>query len=56
MKLLNAFGLSFFLAVFGLLMPAVFAELARTLIVFLRASQDAFIAAGTLASYAGSIH
>jgi len=36
-------------------MPAVFSELAKTLIVFLQSAQQAFTAAGILASYASHI-
>ncbi len=55
MGILRAFGFGIFLIVIALLMPAVFAELVRTIVTFLQSSQEAFAAAGILASYAGHI-
>ncbi|MBI5405837.1 hypothetical protein HY972_02275 [Candidatus Kaiserbacteria bacterium] len=55
MKILRAMGFGLLLAIMALFMPAVFAEFARTLVVFLRSSQEAFAAAGILASHAGHI-
>jgi hypothetical protein len=44
-----------FLAVVAVFMPPVLNELTKTLIVFLKSSQEAFVAAGILASYASHI-
>ncbi len=55
MGIFNALGTGLFLVVIASLMPTVFSELAKTITVFLRSSQEAFIAAGAIASYAGHI-
>lgn len=55
MKILGALGNGLFLVILASLMPSVFAELTKTIIVFLRSSQQAFAAAGVLASYAGHL-
>lgn len=55
MKILRAFGFGIFILTLSLLMPAVFFELSKTIVVFLQSSQEAFTAAGILASYAGHI-
>lgn len=55
MGIFRSIGLGIFFLVLVLFMPAVFSELARTLIVFLQSSQEAFTSAGILASYAGHI-
>lgn len=55
MKILRALGTGLFLLIIASLMPTVFAQLTRTLVVFLQSSQQAAEAAGTLASYAGHI-
>lgn len=55
MRILNVLGFGLFLVILGLLAPVVFAELIKTLVVFLQSSQKALTAAGTLASYAGQI-
>lgn len=55
MKILRAFGLGIFLVTVLVLMPTVFSELAKTIVVFLQSSQEAFMAAGTVAGYAGHI-
>ncbi|MDO8593734.1 MAG: hypothetical protein Q7R59_02470 [bacterium] len=55
MGILRAFGFGLFLVIVLILMPAVFSELARTTVVFLQSSQEAFAAAGIVASYAGHI-
>jgi hypothetical protein len=55
MKILRALGSGLFLLILSSLMPAVFSELSKTLVVFLQSSQQAAVAAGTLASYASHI-
>jgi hypothetical protein len=55
MGIFRAFGLGLFLVIVALLMPAVFAELTRAIVVFLQSSEQAFAAAGVIASYAGHI-
>ncbi len=55
MRILRALGLGLFLIIIVLLMPAVFFELSKTIVVFLQSSQEAFTAAGILASYAGHL-
>ncbi|MBU6214675.1 hypothetical protein KGM48_02420 [Patescibacteria group bacterium] len=55
MKILRALGLGIFLATVLLFMPAVFAELSKTLIIFLKSAQQSFAAAGILASYASHL-
>lgn len=55
MGILRVLGFALFLVIIALLMPAVFAELIRTIVTFLQSSQEAFAAAGILASYAGHI-
>jgi ABC-type transport system involved in cytochrome bd biosynthesis fused ATPase/permease subunit len=55
MKILRAIGFGIFLLILLVLMPAAFAELSKTVVVFLQSSQQAFVAAGTLASHADDI-
>jgi ABC-type transport system involved in cytochrome bd biosynthesis fused ATPase/permease subunit len=55
MGIFRAFGLGLFLLIVALLMPAVFAELTKTIVIFLQSSEQAFAAAGVVASYAGHI-
>lgn len=55
MNVLRAMGSGIFLIVLALLMPAVFAELTKTVVIFLQSAQQALTAAGIIASYAGSI-
>lgn len=55
MGIFRAFGLGLFLIIIALLMPAVFAELTRTIVTFLHSSAQAFAAAGIIASYAGHL-
>lgn len=55
MGILRALGLGLFLVILVFLMPAVFSELSRTIVVFLQSSQEAFAAAGILASHAGQL-
>ncbi|MHB1163022.1 MAG: hypothetical protein ACYCZZ_00610 [Minisyncoccota bacterium] len=55
MRILRALGSGLFLLILITLMPAVFSELSKTIIVFLQSSQKAFAAAGVLASYAGRL-
>lgn len=55
MALFRVLGFGLFLVIIAVLMPLVFVELVRTLVVFLESSQKAFQAAGTIASYAGRI-
>lgn len=55
MRMFRALGSGLFLLILLILMPAVFFELSKTAVVFLQSSQEAFAAAGTIASYAGTI-
>ena len=55
MGIFRALGLGLFLIIIACLMPAVFAELTRTIVIFLQSSEQAFAAAGVVASYAGHI-
>lgn len=55
MGIFRALGFGLFLVIIALLMPAVFAELTRTIVTFLHSSAQAFAAAGVLASYAAYI-
>ena len=55
MGIFRALGSGIFLVTIALLMPTVFTELSKTLVVFLQSSQEAFASAGILASYAGHI-
>lgn len=55
MEILKTIGLGLFLVMLLLLMPSVFFELSKTIVVFLQSSQEAFAAAGALASHAGHI-
>jgi ABC-type transport system involved in cytochrome bd biosynthesis fused ATPase/permease subunit len=55
MGILRALGIGLFFLILALLMPTVFFELTKTLVVFLQSSQEALTAAGILASYAGHI-
>ena len=55
MGIFRALGLGLFLIIIATLMPTVFAELTRTITVFLQSSEQALAAAGVVASYAGHI-
>lgn len=55
MAIFRALGFGVFLLILSSLMPAVFGELATTMVTFLQSSQKALGAAGILASYAGNI-
>jgi predicted membrane channel-forming protein YqfA (hemolysin III family) len=55
MKVFRALGSGLFLLILASLLPTVFSELSRTLVVILQSSQKAFAAAGILASYAANI-
>lgn len=55
MALFRVLGFGLFLIIIMLVMPLVFVELVKTLVVFLQSAQKAFLAAGTIASYAGHI-
>ena len=55
MRISGSIGLGIFFLVLVSFMPLVFAELCKTIIIFLQSSQQAFTAAGILASYAGAI-
>jgi hypothetical protein len=55
MGILRSTGFGLFLLILALMMPAAFAELSKTIVVFLQSSQKAFAAAGILASYASAI-
>lgn len=52
MKIRRVLGFGLFLCLLLVFMPVVFAELSRTLLVFLHSTQKVFSAAGILASYA----
>ncbi|MGH7175427.1 MAG: hypothetical protein ACREGR_03665 [Minisyncoccia bacterium] len=54
MGILRAFGLAIFLITIALLLPAVFAKLSDTLVVFLESSQTTLTAAGDLAAHLSS--
>jgi len=55
MGILRVLGFGLFLIILLLLMPTVFSELSRTIVTFLQSSQEAFAAAGVVASYAGHL-
>ncbi len=55
MPLFRVLGFGLFLLIIAIAMPAVFAALTETILVFLQSAQQAFLAAGILASYAGHI-
>ena len=55
MGILRALGFGLFLLIILFLMPTVFFALTKTVVTFLESSQEAFTAAGILASYAGHI-
>jgi hypothetical protein len=55
MSILRSFGFGLFLVIMLFLMPTVFSELEKTIVIFLQSSQVALTAAGILASYAGHI-
>ncbi len=55
MGIFRALGFGLFLLVLSALMPSVFIELQKTAVTFLESSQQAFLAAGVIASYAGRI-
>jgi hypothetical protein len=54
MGIFRAAGLGLFFVILAALMPTVFAELTKTLVVFLQSSAQAFAAAGILASHASA--
>jgi len=55
MGILRVLGFGLFLLILIFLLPNVFSELSRTIIIFLQSSEVAFTAAGILASYAAHI-
>jgi hypothetical protein len=55
MGIFRAFGLAIFLITVAVLLPAVFGELSKTLVVFLESSQTALTAAGDIAAHASSV-
>ncbi len=55
MGIFRALGFGLFLIILASLMPLVFTELTRTAVIFLKSSQEAFMAAGVVASYAGHL-
>ncbi|HUY62428.1 MAG TPA: hypothetical protein VMV50_01385 [Candidatus Paceibacterota bacterium] len=55
MRITQALGSGLFLVIVAHLMPSVFAQLARTAVVFLQSSQAALAAAGMLAAHAGTL-
>lgn len=52
MRINRVLGFGLFLVMLGALMPQAFGELSKTTVVFLESSQEAFAAAGALASEA----
>ena len=48
-------GFGLFLFILANAMPPVFSELSKTLTVFLESAQQAFLAAGVLASHAAAL-
>jgi len=55
MPLFRVVGFGLFLIIIAIAMPVVFAELTETIVVFLQSAQQAFAAAGILASYTANI-
>jgi hypothetical protein len=55
MPLFRVIGFGLFLLIIAIAMPVVFAALTETILVFLQSAQQALLAAGILASYAGHI-
>lgn len=55
MGIFRALGFGLFILILAFLMPTVFAELTRTIVIFLQSSSQAFMAAGVIASYAADI-
>ncbi len=55
LAMLQAIGLGMTIIVLEVLVPGIFSELSKTVIVFLHSAQLAFTAAGQIASVAGSI-
>ncbi len=55
MGIFKAFGFGILLLILATMMPPVLSELSKAIVVFLQSSEQAFLAAGTLASYAGHI-
>jgi hypothetical protein len=55
MGIFRALGFTIFLISLALLLPTVFAELGKTIVIFLQSSQTAFTAAGILASYSAHL-
>ena len=55
MGIFRAIGFAIFLITLAVLLPTVFGELSKTIIVFLQSSQQAFTAAGILASYSAHL-
>ena len=55
MGILRTLGFGLFLIIVLIMMPSVFSELAKTIVIFLQSFQEAFTAAGIIASYAGHI-
>lgn len=54
MGITRALGLGLFFVILATLMPTVFAELTKTILVFLQSSQQALSAAGILAAHAAA--
>ena len=48
-------GFGIFLIILSVMMPAVFSELTKTLIIFLQSAEQALAAAGLVASHATNI-
>ncbi len=55
MRPLHVLGFGLFLFILANAMPPVFSELSKTLTVFLESAQQAFLAAGVLASHAAAL-
>lgn len=55
MPLFRVVGFGLFLVILAIAMPVALSELTKTIVIFLQSAQQAFLAAGILASYAGQI-
>jgi hypothetical protein len=53
--MLQAIGLGMLIIVLEVLVPGIFSELSKTIIVFLHSAQIALAAAGQIASVAGTL-
>jgi hypothetical protein len=55
MRILRVVGLGIFLVLIAAILPPVFSELSKTLVIFLQSTQQALTAAGTLAGSAAHL-